>query len=53
LWTICPGWPWTMILLISVSQVTRTTAMSHRRLANSNHFTILHYTLKYTQFKKH
>jgi hypothetical protein len=27
--TICLGWPWTMILLISVSQVARITVLSH------------------------
>jgi hypothetical protein len=27
-WTICPGWPWTVILLISASQVTRTAGVS-------------------------
>jgi hypothetical protein len=31
-WTICPGWLWNMILLISPSQVTRITAMSHQHL---------------------
>jgi hypothetical protein len=29
-WTICPGWPWTMILLISASQVVRITSVSHQ-----------------------
>jgi hypothetical protein len=27
-----PGWPWTMVLLISVSQVARITGVSHWRL---------------------
>jgi hypothetical protein len=27
--TICPGCPWTAILLISASQVARITGMSH------------------------
>jgi hypothetical protein len=27
--TFCPGWPWIVILLISTSQVTRITGMSH------------------------
>jgi hypothetical protein len=27
--TICPGWPWTLILLISASQVPRTVGLSH------------------------
>jgi hypothetical protein len=30
--TICPGWLWTMILLISASWVARITGMSHQRL---------------------
>jgi hypothetical protein len=29
-WTICPGWLWTMILLISASWVARITGVSHR-----------------------
>jgi hypothetical protein len=29
LWTICLGWPWTVILLISVSQVARIIGVSH------------------------
>jgi hypothetical protein len=29
LWTICPGWPPTIILLISAFQVARITGMSH------------------------
>jgi hypothetical protein len=33
-WTVCMGWPWTMILLISASQVARITCMSHRCLAS-------------------
>jgi hypothetical protein len=28
--TICPGWPWTMILLISASQITRIIGRSHQ-----------------------
>jgi hypothetical protein len=28
LWTICLSWPWTMILLISASQVARITGVS-------------------------
>jgi hypothetical protein len=27
--TVCPGWPWTTILLVSASQVTRIIGMSH------------------------
>jgi hypothetical protein len=33
LWTICPGWPRTVILLISASWVARITGMSHWHLA--------------------
>jgi hypothetical protein len=33
LWTICLGWPQTVILLISASQVAKITGMSHWRLA--------------------
>jgi hypothetical protein len=29
-WTICPSWPQSGILLISASQVVRTTVMSHQ-----------------------
>jgi hypothetical protein len=28
-WTICPGWPWTLILLISSSQVYRIPGFSY------------------------
>jgi hypothetical protein len=31
--TTCLHWPWTMILLVSVSQVARITGVSHRHLA--------------------
>jgi hypothetical protein len=31
--TICPGWLWTVILLISASWVVRITVMSHQHLA--------------------
>jgi hypothetical protein len=31
--TTCPGWPWTLILLISASQVARITGVSHQCLA--------------------
>jgi hypothetical protein len=31
-WSICLGWLWTMILLISASQVVRITGVSHRHL---------------------
>jgi hypothetical protein len=27
-WTICPGWPWTVILPISASQIPRITVWS-------------------------
>jgi hypothetical protein len=30
LWTVCPGWLWTTILLISVSWIARITGMSHQ-----------------------
>jgi hypothetical protein len=33
--TICPGWLQTVILLISVSWVARTTGMSHQRLVST------------------
>jgi hypothetical protein len=29
LWTICPGWPWALILAISAPQVARITGVSH------------------------
>jgi hypothetical protein len=32
-WTICLGWLWTSILLISASWAARTTGMNHRCLA--------------------
>jgi hypothetical protein len=32
--TICPGWPWTVILPISASQVAMITGMSHQHLAH-------------------
>jgi hypothetical protein len=28
-WTICPGWLWTVILLISASWVARILVVSH------------------------
>jgi hypothetical protein len=33
LWTICSGWLWTVIFLISASSVARITGMSHQHLA--------------------
>jgi hypothetical protein len=33
LWTICPGWPQTLILPISDSQIARITGVSHQHLA--------------------
>jgi hypothetical protein len=33
LWTICLGWVWTMILLISATWVPRITGVSHQHLA--------------------
>jgi hypothetical protein len=30
---ICPGWPWTMILQTSASQIARITGVSHKHLA--------------------
>jgi hypothetical protein len=33
-WTICPGWLWTAIHLISVSWVARIIGMSHWHLGN-------------------
>jgi hypothetical protein len=33
--TICPGWLWTMILLISASWVARIIGMSHQYPANT------------------
>jgi hypothetical protein len=35
-WTICPGWPQTVILQISVSQVARIIGMSHQPPATKN-----------------
>jgi hypothetical protein len=32
-WTICPGWPWIVILPISASEVAEMTGMSHQHLA--------------------
>jgi hypothetical protein len=39
--SICLGWHWTMIPLISTSQVARNTGMSHQSLAFFKNFTIL------------
>jgi hypothetical protein len=33
LWTVCLGWLWTVILLISASWVARITGVSHQHLA--------------------
>jgi hypothetical protein len=33
LWSICPGWTWTMILAISVSQIARIIGPNHCCLA--------------------
>jgi hypothetical protein len=33
-WTICLGWSWTAIILISAFQIGRITGMSHQCLAN-------------------
>jgi hypothetical protein len=38
LWTICLGWLWTVILLISASRVARIKGMSHWSL-------LLHYSI--------
>jgi hypothetical protein len=35
-WTICPGWLWTLILLIPAYWVARFTSVSHRWLASSH-----------------
>jgi hypothetical protein len=35
LWTICVGWLWTEILLISASWVARMTGVSHQHLTDS------------------
>jgi hypothetical protein len=32
-WTICSGWFWTPVLLISASWVVRVTGVSHQHLA--------------------
>jgi hypothetical protein len=34
--TICPGWPWTLILLISVSQVGKITGVNPLHSARTN-----------------
>jgi hypothetical protein len=36
--TVCPGWPWTLILPISASQAARITGMSHQCLADFFYF---------------
>jgi hypothetical protein len=36
LWTICPGWLWNLILLISASEIARVTGMNHWRLAKAD-----------------
>jgi hypothetical protein len=38
LWTLCPGWPQTMILLISASWVTRIISMSYWHPAGMSFF---------------
>jgi hypothetical protein len=38
LWTICLGWPWTMILLMSASQVARIIGVSHQCPGPLGHF---------------
>jgi hypothetical protein len=40
--TICSGWPQTLILLISVSQVASVIGMSHCQKANSGKFALPH-----------
>jgi hypothetical protein len=44
-WIICQGWPWSMILPISASQVARITGVSHW------HPAITKYFLKHTKPK--
>jgi hypothetical protein len=39
--TICPGWPLTVILRISASQVPRITDVSHGCLARQKVFTVI------------
>jgi hypothetical protein len=43
--TICPGWPQTMILPISASQIARITDMSHRSPAKGKGSLIWNWTL--------
>jgi hypothetical protein len=38
LWAICPGWHWTLTLLISPSQVIRITGVSRQCLAQQRFF---------------
>jgi hypothetical protein len=35
-WIVCPGWPWTVIVLISASWVARITGLRHSYLATFN-----------------
>jgi hypothetical protein len=39
-WTICLGWPQTMILLISASQIARITGVSHQHSAGACNFSL-------------
>jgi hypothetical protein len=58
LWTVCPRWLWTTILLISASWVARITGMSHWHPACDwvlrvfkNMFWICKYFVKYLTCK--
>jgi hypothetical protein len=44
-WTICPVWPWTVILPISVSQIARITCVSHWCLTLANIFYHLYFII--------
>jgi hypothetical protein len=37
-WTMFPGWPWTMIFVISAFLVARITGMSHWCLPALEHY---------------
>jgi hypothetical protein len=50
-WTICPGWLWTTILLILVSQVTRITGMSHQYLTSFYNYYLLNIHEKFKIFE--
>jgi hypothetical protein len=51
-WIVCPGWLWTVILLISASWVARITGVSHWHLGHLEFLILTKDTFTIPPFKK-